>query len=199
MYKILSFSLFFIIVLSSCKQKIIVDNALNEKITVEIANKKYNIDSNKFLELKVKKGSQKIISYNSNNDTLLNSVVDIENDGILNATNTSYILWTDIYCDEADYNKYKDKLNIKDTVKLDNLEFIDVDFKIIKDAFIEKNWSYGLNEKMPDTLDLKNDEKYRIVSKIYRPNEIKKEFNYIGDIDFNDLNENEINKILESR
>ena len=99
----------------------------------------------------------------------------------------------------GEYDKYKSNLNLQDTVKLDGLEFIDIDFQLLDDIFISDGWHLGLDEKMPDTIDIPEDENFKIVSKIFRPQQIKREFNYNGDIDFNDLTEEEINNILELR
>lgn len=176
-----------------------LDNNLNESLNIEINKTTYSLNPNSFEEIELKTGNYNFLSYTNNNDTIQNTSININDIGIINASNTRYILWTDIFCEEEDYGKYKSKLNLQDTVLVDGLEFINIDFKFLNNPFIKKNWDIGLNEKMPDSTTLGKEDNFKIISKIYRPKDIKKEFNYLGDIDFTDLTEEEIINVLENR
>jgi len=166
---------------------------------INIDDKEYNLASLETKHLELKTGSHQVLCINSHGDTLLNSLVEINENGLLNTTKSTYVLWTDIFCKEEDYDNLKTKLNLKDTVKLEGLEFIDVDFELIDEIFIPTKWNYSIDEKMPKTVEIKEQENYKIVSKIYTPAEIKEAFNYLGDIDFSGMTEAEINKVLEER
>ena len=198
MFKNIVYLLVFSILIFSCKENVVIDNAIDESIIVNIDKNVYELASNSFKDIEINKGNHKIVSYTKNGDTLLNTIINIESTGIINSSNISYVLWTDIYCEEEDYDIYKTHLDLKDTVIIDGLEFIDIDFKFYDEVFIPKIWDLGLDMPMPDTVDVFEDKNYKILSKIYRPQEIIEYFDYVGDIDFDNLSEEEINSILES-
>lgn len=199
MFKNLIFFTFSLVLLVSCKEQIIIDNTLNESISVQIDEENFTIESNSYKELEINKGNHNVVSISRNGDTLLNAIINIDNEGVLNASNITYVLWSDIYCEEKDYNTYKTNLELQDTVTFDGLYFVEIDFKFYNEDFIPKTWDIGLNEIMPESVELTENSNYKILSKVFRPSEIKEEFNYIGDIDFNNLTEEEINSILQKR
>ncbi len=183
----------------SCTNQVIIDNPSTNTIQLSLANKNYVLNANSSKKIKLKSGSYKILSEIENGKKLLDTLIEINSDGIINATNYTYILWTDIFCQEEDYGKFKDKLHLKDTVVIEGLEFVDIDFVIKNEAFISKKWDYSLDEKMPKSIDVPEDKMFKIVSKIYRLPALKDEFNFLGDIDFNDLNKEEIESIIKSK
>ncbi|MFT4644400.1 MAG: hypothetical protein ACI8ZX_000801, partial [Planctomycetota bacterium] len=132
-------------------------------------------------------------------DTLVNENVEIFNEGLLNVTKSNYAIWKDVFCEEADYEKYKVKLNLKDTVVVGGLEFVDIDLVLLNDVFIAKTWDLGIDKNMPESVEIAEDEKFKIVSKIYHVAELKEVFNYYGDYDFTNLTEEEINKLINNR
>lgn len=185
-----------ILLLASCSQEVFIDNPTLEPLKVVVKGKEIQIDAKSFQIIKVSKGINSIIVISNFGDTLLNENIDIYEDGVLNVTKSDYAIWRDVFCEEADYEDFKTTLNLKDTVLIDGLEFVDIDLELFNDIFIAKKWDVGLNNSMPKTIDLKNNEVFRVVSKIYRAKELKNTFNYYGDYDFKDLTEEEINKIL---
>lgn len=196
--KFLSF-LSFITILSSCTNQVLIDNPKDISIKVTIDKKDYKIDAHSNLELKLKNGFHSVSTFSDNGDSLLIKNIEINKDGLLNVTQATYVLWTDLYCNDEDYESLKSNLSLKDTVRFDGLEFIGIDFEILNTDFIVKTWDFNLDQKMPEIIDLSEGETYKIISKLYTPQEIKDEFNYLGDINFDGLTDVEINKILEER
>lgn len=188
----------FVILLVSCSHEVVIDNPTKEDLKVKIDGKELLLKASSLQKVKLPKGVNQITSTTTAGDTLFNEEVDISDNGLLNITNTSYVVWKDIFCEDDDYEEYKTKLNLKDTVMVDGLEFIEIDLELYDNAFIPKTWEIDLGNEMPETIEIEDSEQYKILSKIYRATELKKAFNYYGDYDFNDLTEAEINKIINN-
>lgn len=188
-----------VMLLVSCKKEVIIDNPLKGSVKVFIDGKEILLKSNSVKTMKVSQGINHVISILNTGDTVLNEHINIFNGGILNITNSEYVTWRDVFCEEEDYQEFRAKLNLKDTVTIDGLEFIDIDLEITNASFIVKNWDVGLDKKMPKTVEIGDDENFKIVSKIYRSIALKDAFNYYGDYDFKDLTEEGINKVLKNR
>ena len=188
-----------VMLLVSCKKEVVIDNPLEENVKVFIDGKEILLKSNSVKIMKVSQGINHVISILNTGDTVLNEHINIFNGGILNITNSEYVIWRDVFCEEEDYQEFRAKLNLKDTVTIDGLEFIDIDLEITNASFIVKNWDIGLDKKMPKTVEIGDDEHFKIISKIYRSIALKDAFNYYGDYDFKDLTEEGINKALKNR
>lgn len=188
-----------LILIASCSQEVLVDNPSKNDIELTVKGKQITVKANSIQKIKVDKGVNDVLSISSQGDTLLAVNVIVDGEGILNVTQTTYAVWKDVFCEEEDYESFKNKLNLKDTVELNGLEFVDIDLEIVNEPFIAKTWDIGLEKEMPETIEIGDQEKFKIVSKIYRENDLKKVFNYYGDYDFKGLTEEEINKVLNNQ
>jgi hypothetical protein len=188
-----------VLLLASCSHEVLIDNPTKNDVKVIVKGKEVLVKANSIQKIKVAKGLNSILSIASSGDTLVNENVEIFNEGLLNVTKSNYAIWKDVFCEEADYEKYKVKLNLKDTVVVGGLEFVDIDLVLLNDVFIAKTWDLGIDKNMPESVEIAEDEKFKIVSKIYHVAELKEVFNYYGDYDFTNLTEEEINKLINNR
>jgi hypothetical protein len=188
-----------VLLLASCSHEVLIDNPTKNDVKVIVKGKEVLVKANSIQKMKVAKGLNSILSIASSGDTLVNENVEIFNEGLLNVTKSNYAIWKDVFCEEADYEKYKVKLNLKDTVVVGGLEFVDIDLVLLNDVFIAKTWDLGIDKNMPESVEIAEDEKFKIVSKIYHVAELKEVFNYYGDYDFTNLTEEEINKLINNR
>lgn len=188
-----------VLLLASCSHEVLIDNPTNNDVKVIVKGKEVLVKANSTQKIKVAKGLNSILSIASSGDTLVNENVEIFNEGLLNVTKSNYAIWKDVFCEEADYERYKAKLNLKDTVVVGELEFVDIDLVLLNDVFIAKTWDLGIDKNMPESVEIAEDEKFKIVSKIYHVAELKEVFNYYGDYDFTNLTEEEINKLINNR
>lgn len=186
----------FLFLLSACTTKVVVDNPSEVDINVSIDGKEYNIAALDQQVVELKKASAQIITTDADGTELLNETVDITGEGVINATNTTYVIWQDIYCLAENYELYKDKLNLKDLIEVNGKEYEEVDFTLAETPFIAKSWDYDLNESFPDSVDLSN--MYALKTKIYRVQELEDEFGYFGDIDFSSFEEAEVQSFMDS-
>lgn len=191
-----TFYILLIVMLFSCNSIVLIDNPTVEDINLKIDNVDYKIGANSSQTIELSKDNHYIFAISANGDTLANETVEIKVNGLLNISKNTYILWTDLYCAVEDYDKFKNKLNLQDLIEIDGMEFEEIDFKLIDDVFIEEQWDYSLEEQMPDTVDVSETEMYKIASKLYTLESLKEEFDYYGDIDFYNLNEQEIDSII---
>lgn len=181
---------------SACKSKVIIDNPTDYAITVSIGDEKYEIAAASFVEIELSKKVVNIIAKDTANNELINEMIAITGDGVINPTKSTYIIWTDLYCKPEDYEAFKDKLDIKEVVIVNDKEYEAVDFEIKETVFIAKDWDLNLNESFPDSVDISND--FVIKSKLYNVPQLEAEFGYFGNMDFTDYNESEVNAFMDS-
>lgn len=187
----------FIALFSACTSSVVIDNPLETNINVTIDGKTYDLIAYEQLELDMKNTATHVITTDAAGEELLNETIDISGDGVLNATKSTYVIWRDLYCLPADYEKYIGMLNLKELIAVNGKEYEEVDFTLTEASFIPKTWDYNLNEIFPDSVDISN--KYSIKSKIYRPGNLEEEFGYFGgDIDFSDYDDADVNAFIDS-
>ena len=188
--------LLLLILLSSCTTKVLIDNPTDLDITVSVDGKDYMVAAYESQSVDLKKATVNVTSKDEEGNEFMNEDVEITGEGVLNATNSTYVIWNDIYCSPEDYERLKVNLDLKDIVIVNEKEYEEIDFTVLEDAFIPKNWNYGLDEIFPDSVDLVND--YAIKSKIYNVQELEDEFGYFGDLDFSEYEEEDINSFIDS-
>lgn len=188
-----------IAVLSACTQnaQLIIDNPSNKDIVVTLNEKQYDVKAQSNIAIEIKKGKTIMHVSNNNEDTSLTQTININNDGLLNPTQNTYVIFTDLYCPEREYEQYVKHLNTKKVVVVNNKEYEEVDFQVFEDIFIPKNWDYDLNTPFPKELEIKNN--YLVKSKLFSVAQLEKEFGYIGNIDFSDYeSEKDVQHYLDS-
>lgn len=196
MFQKFTFIAVFILLLSACKSKILLDNPTDSNIVVSLDGTTYELLAFEQKELELKKSSVLVVAKDADGNEILNESVFVTGDGIINPTRTTYVIWKDLYCLPEDYDTYKDNLNLQKMVTVNDKEYEMVDFTLVEDLFISKNWDFNLNENFPDSVDLKN--KYKVQSKIYRVDDLETEFGYFGDIDFSDFDETQVQDFMDS-
>lgn len=188
----------FILLLSACSSnaKVVIDNPSEADINVSIDGIAYEVMAYDQMEVELKKALAQVITKDAAGKELLNEAVEITGEGVLNATKTTYVIWQDIYCTPENYELYKDKLDLKELVEVNGKEYEEVDFTLVETAFIPKAWDYNLNESFPDSVDLSN--MYALKTKIYRVETLETEFGYLGDLDFGDFDDADLNAFMDS-
>jgi len=187
------------LLLSACTNKITVDNPTVKEVKVTIGNKTISLLGKSTQDITLKSGQYMVSAINSDGDTLMFEHIDINEEGLLNITKSNYYLWTDLFCEEERFNQYKEKLNLKDTVKIENFEFIDIDLVTLNQVFIPKQWDFSISEDFPDKMEVEDDVGFKVVSKLYYLQGLKEAFNYIGDLDLSGLTQEEIDALMKNR
>lgn len=193
------FFMLYIALLSACTQnaQLIIDNPTNKNIVVTLNEKQYDVKAQSNTIIEIKKGKTTMQVSNNNENNSLTQTININDDGLLNPTQSTYVVFTDLYCLENEYEQYAKHLNTKKVVVVNNKEYEEVDFQVFEDVFIPKNWDYDLNTPFPKELEIKNN--YLVKSKLFSVAQLEKEFGYIGNIDFSDYeSEEDVQHYLDS-
>ncbi len=196
MFQKFTFIAVFILLISACKSKVILDNPTDSDIVVSLDGTNYELLAYDQKVLELKKSTMLLIAKDVEGNEILNESINITGDGVMNPTRTMYVIWKDMYCLPEDYDTYKGNLDLKKMVTVNDKEYEMVDFTLVEDLFIAKNWDFDLNESFADSVDLKN--KFLVKSKIYRVEDLETEFGYFGDIDFSDFDETEVQSFMDS-
>lgn len=194
--KLLFLPVVLLVLVSACTFKVVIDNPTDMNLKVSLDDKEYDVAAFDQKEVELKKSDVKIIAKDTEGNEILNGTVKITGEGIINPTRTTYVIWKDLYCLSEDYASFKSNLNIKEMVLVNDKEYESVDFTLVDDLYILKNWDYNLKESFPDSVNLEKG--YVIKSKIYRVEDLENEFGYYGDLDFTDYDDSDVNAFLDS-
>ena len=180
-FKIFFNCIYILLFLSCTKNKnIIIDNPSHQDIHVKINTNKqtYLVYGYDFLELKLPKGFHKIDITNAKDSALFQKNVAIQTDCIINPWLETYVVVFNTYSIEPNVSK-QERSNI--TIKGNKYKF--EEYKVIeKEYIIEKTWDYNLFETWADSLKYFTKKSQR-KSKIYRLQDLEKEWGYLMDID----------------
>lgn len=180
------------------KLEIIVDNPSKDLLVLNFDGESYEIPSLSSITLHLVKGEHKI-SATVDGEEIYNETLSITNEGLLNPTKSIYVLHKELYLmDQTKYDGYAEKaLNRKDH-QVANKTYQDVDFEVFEEqSFIPKNWDFGMNEDLPEEIKTSN-EKFEVISKLYRISDLEKTWGFYGDFDFTQTSDIELKHFLDS-
>ncbi len=193
--QLFSFLALFIVLLSACTSQVIIDNPTNSTLQITLDQKNITLDAKRSKTINLKNKEVKLIVKDTTGIEIVDEMINISGNGILNPTRSLYIIQKDIYCSVEDYEKYKLKLNLKKIITVNDKEYENVDFLLQEALFIPKNWDYGLDSDFPKNITSSD---FQIVSKIYRLDALEKSFGYMGEIDFSNYTQKEMDVLLDS-
>ena len=131
-----------------CQKKgnIYIDNSGKTPVIALVNGQSYKIPPMQGVRLELKAGTHEVRVNNEVNQPLKEGKISIEKGGVINAGNTPYILWTDLY---GDPQLKKEKLR-EDWLTLDGTQFYG-EFKLWDSTqlYIEKVWDYGIEQAFP--------------------------------------------------
>jgi hypothetical protein len=188
----------------SCKfdknYEVSIDNPSEIDFSFSLNEEKYSVNALGETTLSLKEGKHYFLILNALGDTLLNDTIKVFNDGLLNPTQSTYVVWSDLYLEDfEEYETYaQEVLNIQDSILIDYKEYNDIDFNVFENQiFIPKDWDFGVFEEWPKEIDLYSE---RVIkkSKIYRLADLEEEWGYWGTFDFNDYGEEEFQQLIDS-
>lgn len=180
--------------------EITIDNPTELDFSFTLNEEKHTVNALGQLTLELEKGTYFFQIKNEIGDTLLNDSIDIFNNGILNPSQSTYVVWNDLYIEDFEnYDKRAQEiLSIRDSISIDDKEYNDVDFDVYENqVFIDKNWDFGIFEDWPEEIDLYSHSEIK-KSKIYRLADLEEEWGYWGTLDFSDYAEEEFQHLIDS-
>lgn len=172
--------LFLLLSCGSEKAKLLLDNPTKKEITVKIGDKTYSLQSLEDETIELAAGKYPFET--KMGDKVIKGEVNVSADGVLNLTESEYIIWEDAYYSD-NYQGMPSELQ-SDTILVDStLCFGDLR-KIEKDVyFIPKAWDYDVHTPFPDTIEIPQDKKYVIKRKIFRKKDFLKSYNELYEVD----------------
>lgn len=183
---------------SLLKKNVLIDNPSDQDLTVLIDGKNYIITPYTSTSVELAKGEYQIIA-KQNEQEIFNEKVNIIDNGVLNTTKSTYVIWSDLYLLDLDqYNEYAStELKNVDT-EVNGNHYESVTFEVFEGTpFISQNWDFGLEEFWPEEVDLTAGN-FSKKSKIYRLEDLESEWGFYGDYDFSDLSDEEFELFMDS-
>ena len=183
---------------SFLKKNILIDNPSAEELTVVIDGKDYTITPFTSTKLEIAKGEYQIKA-TQNEEEIFNEKVNITDNGVLNTTKATYVIWTDLYLLDLDeYSLYAaQELNNVDT-EVNGNHYEAVTFEVFEATpFINEHWDIGLEEFWPEDVDITSGD-FAKKSKIYRLEDLESEWGFYGDYDFSDLSDEDFEQFMDS-
>lgn len=180
------------------QKNVLIDNPTEQDLNVVINGKEYTITPYTSTKVELAKGEYQIVAQ-QNNEEIFNEKVNITDNGVLNTTKSTYVIWTDLYLLDIDkYNEYAStELKNVDT-EINGNHYESVTFEVLKGkTFIAQNWDFGLEEFWPEEVDLTAGN-FSKKSKIYRLEDLESEWGFYGDYDFSDLSDEEFELFMDS-
>lgn len=184
-----------LLLVSACTTEVVLDNPTGQTFLVNIDEQAYTLSPLKSQKVTLKEKSVQIIVKDTAENEIVNEAVQISGEGIINPTLSLYVIQKDVYCSLKDYEKYKEKLNLKESVLVNEKEYENVDFTLENRLFISKNWDYGLSEAFPKDIVVSD---FQLVSKIFRIDALEKSFGFMGELDFSNYTQEEMDFLLDS-
>lgn len=157
-----------LLLLAACgSPNITLDNpATDDAVTFEFdGNDKHHVDAGKMEQISLSPGSHKLTLTWDKAGKALDTTISVKEGGIVQSGKGNYVVWRQLYGVQTER---KTLLN-EDWAMVDSTRFFG-DFKLYSpsDVYIEKNWTLGLEEELPEsrTLFVTND--FKVESKIFR-------------------------------
>ncbi len=156
-----------LLLLSACGSNVMLDNNRNgESVTfVFDGNDEYALNPGEKKEISLSEGSHKLSVKSDKSGAVADTSIQVKEGGLVHAGGCNYIVWRQLYGLQTDR---KSLLN-EDWTMIDSTRFLG-DFKIHPHnvLYIEKNWTLGLNEEMPDAQTLYITKDYKVESKVFQ-------------------------------
>lgn len=157
------------------KIKLELDNPLSEKLLVCIDTDSFWVEANTVKQVALNKGKHTFTTaYAKDKKTFHAGYFDTPNDGLLNITQSTYVVWKDIYMAVEKEEYYE---NITETeVVIDGKKFFgDITVYGPTAMFIPKEWDYDILTPFPQDVNLGSKD-FVVVKKIFRKKEFIKEY-----------------------
>lgn len=153
--------------LSSCGGgNVMLDNPNNDDGATFIIDgtDEYSLKPGEMKKISLGEGAHKVAVKGNKSGTGFESEFDVKEGGVLHAGG-SYVVWRQLYGVQTDR---KSLLN-EDWVMIDSTKFLG-DLRVYPDSiyYIEKNWTLGLEEELPESQALYVTSDYKVESKIFR-------------------------------
>lgn len=157
------------------KIKLDLDNPLNEKLLVCIDNDSFWVEANTVKKVVLNKGKHTFTTaYAKDFKTFHSGYFDTPNDGLLNITQSTYVVWKDIYMSVEKEEYYENITEVE--VMIEGKKFYgDIILYGPTAMFIPKDWDYDIVTPFPQDVNLGNKE-FVVVKKIFRKKEFIKEY-----------------------
>jgi hypothetical protein len=149
-----------------CGSNVVLDNPRPEVVVFAIdGTDEHEVGPRERKEISLSEGQHKLVVRAGKGDIVGDTSFTIKEGGIIHSGVSSYIVWRQLYGLQDDR---KSLLN-EDWVMVDSTKFYG-DFKIYPRnyLYIEKNWTLGLEEEMPETQVLYVTKDYKVESKVFR-------------------------------
>ena len=175
--------LFFASCSSFFKVEVVIDNPSNELLSFYLDDSNYELAGKNHRYIRLVKGEH-YLKAEQEGKVIYEGTLSITKPGIINLTQAKYVLHRELYLTEQE--KYqelaREELNLKD-VDIENKMYQNVDFEIFEETiFIPKQWDYDFLEPLP--LEIKSGGDFKIVSKLYRQEDLEKAWGFNGNFDF---------------
>ncbi|MEY3444912.1 MAG: hypothetical protein RLZZ519_3193 [Bacteroidota bacterium] len=162
-----AFTFLSIVFLSSCGGgNVMLDNPNTQDAATFVIDgtEEYNLQPGEMKKISLSEGSHKVVAKGEKAGPLFESEINVKEGGVIHAGG-NYVVWRQLYGVQTDR---KSLLN-EDWVMIDSTKFLG-DLKLYPDSisYIEKNWTLGLDEEMPETQALYITKDYKVESKIFR-------------------------------
>ncbi|MBX7241761.1 MAG: hypothetical protein K1X92_08425 [Bacteroidia bacterium] len=161
---------------SGCsRDNLYIDNAGKSLRKIEIDGQTFAMEPGSAMILKANKGTHKIKIMDENKTVLKDTVFTLNKGGLINLSNSRYVIWKDLYGDQIYRTTKLSEKQIEYGNWIFKGDFTELDSTKI---FTEKTWDFDPDQPFPkDRIgwDLPNGEKYIIKSKLYRLEDFVKE------------------------
>jgi len=190
-----------VLFLASCssffKVEVLVDNPSNELLSFYLDDSNYELAGKSYESFNLVKGEH-YFRAEQGGEVIYDGIISITQPGIVNLVQAKYILHQELYLIEQ--GKYQDlaakELNLKD-VDIENKMYQNVDFEIFEEKiYIPKQWDYTFHESLP--AEIKSGGDFKIVSKLYRQEDLEKAWGFNGNYDFTGNDDIDLVQFLDS-
>lgn len=182
------------VLLCNCSDKahvVVIDNPKQENIKVRIKDSIHEIYGFGSITIPLKSNTYSVSAYTQNDSLFFNKDVLISSDGILNPHLLTYVKWNDLYSVNGENHYAKE-------IVVNNNTFKNVDFEVYENQyFIPKTWDYNLFEPWKSSIQyyFKKD---AIKSKIYRVEDLEKEWGFKLDFETQEFTIKQLDSIVKS-
>lgn len=153
--------------------RVVIDNPLRSPLDVRVGTDFHQLMEGERKTLRLPAGPHRFIATRNGEETLLDSLLQIEADGLLNLTHSHYICWTYTYTAAgamSDHSDYK-------TIEIMGQPFYG-DFRVYEadDLWIERDWDLDMDTEFPEEIRNVRDEELSL-TKLYRMTEFVGDYN----------------------
>jgi hypothetical protein len=128
----------------------------------------YHLDPGETKQVSMGAGSHKVVIQGEKSGTIQDTSITVKEGGIVHSGGTGYVVWRQLY---GLQNDRKTLLN-EDWAMIDSIKFFG-DLKVYPAnvIYLEKNWTIGLEDKLPESQTLYVTKDYSVESKVFREDE----------------------------